>query len=256
MEVILLERIESLGQMGDVVNVKPGYARNYLLPQKKALRATEENRRNFEEHRVQLETVNVERRTAAEQVATRLEGLAVVLIRQAGEAGQLYGSVNARDIAHEVTRAGFTVERRQVQLPQPIKALGLYEVRIALHPEVGAGVTVNVARSADEAQIQAKTGKAVVQLEEEEKEKEEKVATGQEEKGGEGEGEAPANETAEKPGRKPRKKSARKDDTAPAADAAGEPADPEPGDDSGAAGKAEDSGAAGVAESSGEGKGG
>ncbi len=190
MEVILLERIESLGQMGDVVNVKPGYARNYLLPQKKALRATEENRRHFEEHRAQLETVNVERRTAAEQVATRLEGLAVVLIRQAGEAGQLYGSVNARDIAHEVTRAGFTMERRQVQLPQPIKALGLYEVRIALHPEVGTGVTVNVARSADEAQIQAKTGKAVVQLEEEEKEKEEKAATGQEEKGREGE--APA----------------------------------------------------------------
>ena len=168
MEVILLERIETLGQMGDVVNVKPGYARNYLLPQKKALRATEENRRHFEEHRAQLETVNVERRTAAEQVATRLEGLAVVLIRQAGEAGQLYGSVNARDIAHEVTRAGFTVERRQVQLPQPIKALGLYEVRIALHPEVGTGVTVNVARSEDEAQIQAKTGKAVVHLEEEE----------------------------------------------------------------------------------------
>ncbi len=259
MEVILLERIDSLGQMGDVVNVKPGYARNYLLPQKKALRATEENRRHFEEHRAQLQTVNVERRTAAEQVATRLEGLAVVLIRQAGEAGQLYGSVNARDIAHEVTRAGFTIERRQVQLPQPIKALGLYEVRIALHPELGTGVTVNVARSEDEAQIQAKTGKAVVQLEEEEKEKDEKAATGQEEKGREGEGTAPGQETAERPGRIPRKKSARKDDTATAADAAGEPADREPGDGSGAAGEAEDSGAAsaaGAAEDSGAGKGG
>ncbi len=165
MEVILLERIETLGQMGDVVNVKPGYARNYLLPQRKALRATEENRRQFEGQRVQLEATNLERRQAAQEVGARLDGLAVVLIRQAGDAGQLYGSVNARDIAKEVTQAGFTVERRQVQLPQTIKALGLYSVRIALHPELVVGVSVNVARSKDEAQIQAKTGKAVVNLE-------------------------------------------------------------------------------------------
>ncbi len=165
MEVILLERIETLGQMGDVVNVKPGYARNYLLPQRKALRATEENRRQFEGQRVQLEAANLEQRDAAQEVGARLDGLAVVLIRQAGDAGQLYGSVNARDIAKEVTQAGFTVERRQVQLPQTIKALGLYSVRIALHPELVVGVSVNVARSKDEAQIQAKTGKAVVNLE-------------------------------------------------------------------------------------------
>ena len=164
MEVILLERIETLGQMGDVVNVKPGYARNYLLPQKKALRATEENRRHYEGQRAQLEATNLERRDDAQKVGARLDGLAVVLIRQAGDAGQLYGSVNARDIAKEVTEAGFTVERRQVQLPHSIKALGLYSVRIALHPELVVGVTVNVARSEDEANIQAKTGKAVVNL--------------------------------------------------------------------------------------------
>lgn len=175
MEVILLERIETLGQMGDVVNVKPGYARNYLLPQKKALRATEENRRHFEGQRVQLEADNLEQRKAAEEVGARLDGLAVVLIRQAGDAGQLYGSVNARDIAKEVTQAGFTVERRQVQLPQTIKALGLYSVRIALHPELVVGVSVNVARSEDEAEIQAKTGKAVVNLDlEQEQEQEQK----------------------------------------------------------------------------------
>ena len=164
MEVILLERIETLGQMGDVVNVKPGYARNYLLPQKKALRATEENRRHFEGQRTQLEATNLERRDAAQEVGARLDGLAVVLIRQAGDPGQLYGSVNARDIAKEVTGAGFTVERRQVQLPHSIKALGLYSIHIALHPEFVVDVTVNVARSEDEANIQAKTGKAVVNL--------------------------------------------------------------------------------------------
>jgi len=173
MEVILLERIETLGQMGDVVNVKPGYARNYLLPQKKALRATAENRRQFEGQRAQLEATNLERRDAAQEVGARLDGLAVVLIRQAGDAGQLYGSVNARDIAKEVTQAGFTVERRQIQLPHSIKALGLYSVRIALHPELVVGVTVNVARSEDEAGIQAKTGKAVVSLELEQEQEQE-----------------------------------------------------------------------------------
>ena len=169
MEVILLERVESLGQMGDVVNVKPGYARNYLLPQMKALRATEENRREFENKRVQLEADNLEHRTEAEKVGAKLDGTSVTLIRQAGEAGQLYGSVRSHDIAERVREAGFSIDRRQVQLPYPIKSVGVHEVRIDLHPEVSVTVTVNVARSEDEASIQAKTGKAVVSRDEEER---------------------------------------------------------------------------------------
>ena len=176
MEVILLERIETLGQMGDVVNVKPGYARNYLLPQKKALRATEDNRREFEEKRVQLEADNLERRQDAEKVGAKLDGLSVTLIRQAGEAGQLYGSVRSHDIAECVKEAGFVIDRRQVQLSYPIKTLGVHEVRIDLHPEVSVTVTANVARSEDEAKIQAKTGKAVVRLEEEQEHREAETA--------------------------------------------------------------------------------
>ena len=176
MEVILLERIETLGQMGDVVNVKPGYARNYLLPQKKALRATEDNRREFEEKRVQLEADNLDRRQDAEKVGTKLDGLSVTLIRQAGEAGQLYGSVRSHDIAECVKEAGFAIDRRQVQLSYPIKTLGVHEVRIDLHPEVSVTVTANVARSEDEAKIQAKTGKAVVRLEEEQEHREAETA--------------------------------------------------------------------------------
>ena len=167
MEVILLERIETLGQMGDVVKVKPGYARNYLLPQKKALRATEDNRREFEEKRVQLEADNLDHRQDAEKVGAKLDCLSVTLIRQAGEAGQLYGSVRSHDIADCVKEAGFDIDRRQVQLSYPIKTLGVHEVRIDLHPEVAVSVAANVARSEDEAKIQAKTGKAVVRLEEE-----------------------------------------------------------------------------------------
>ncbi len=162
MEVILLERVAKLGQMGDVVKVKPGFARNYLLPKKKALRATEANKKYFEARRTQLEAQNLELKTEAEKVAGKLNGLAVVLIRQAGEAGQLYGSVSARDIATAVTGAGFTIERRQVELNQPIKAVGLYKVAIDLHPEVRVTVTVNVARSPEEAEIQTKTGTAVI----------------------------------------------------------------------------------------------
>jgi large subunit ribosomal protein L9 len=161
MDVILLERIEKLGQMGDIVRVKPGYARNYLLPQKKAVRATEENRKHFEEQRVQLEATNLERRSEAEGAAARMAGVAVVLIRQAGEAGQLYGSVSTRDIADAVIEAGFTIRRQQVRLSQPIKAIGLYEVPVALHPEVSVTVRVNVARSPDEAEIQGRTGSAL-----------------------------------------------------------------------------------------------
>ena len=162
MDVILMERIEKLGQMGDVVSVKPGYARNYLLPQKKAMRATEENRRAFDAQRVQLEAVNLERRTEAEGVAKKVDGLFVILVRQAGEAGQLYGSVNGRDVADQVTEAGVTIERGQIQLDRPIKAIGLHKVRVDLHPEVSVHVTVNVARSDEEAEIQEKTGRAVV----------------------------------------------------------------------------------------------
>lgn len=161
MEVILLERIEKLGQMGDVVNVKPGFARNYLLPREKALRATEANKKRFETQRAQLETENLKLREEAEAVATKLSGLSVTLIRQAGEAGQLYGSVVARDIAASVTEAGFTVNRTQVKLAEPIKSLGLFDVNIQLHPEVATTVAANVARSEDEAAIQAETGRAV-----------------------------------------------------------------------------------------------
>ena len=162
MEVILLERIAKLGQMGEVVKVKAGYARNYLLPRKKALRATDENKKLFETRRAQLEAQNIARKSDADRIAEKMKGLAVVLVRQAGEAGQLYGSVNARDIAAAVNDAGFTVDRQQVELNVPIKALGLVQVPVHLHPEVTVTVTVNVARSEDEAKIQARTGTAVV----------------------------------------------------------------------------------------------
>ena len=155
-DVILLERVEKLGQMGQVVKVRPGYARNYLLPQKKALRATKENLAYFESQRAQLEANNLQRKSEATEIGGKLEGLRVVLIRQAGESGQLYGSVSARDIADAVTEAGFTIEKRQVVLDRPIKSLGLHPVRVALHPEVSVTVTTNVAQSAEEAEMQAK----------------------------------------------------------------------------------------------------
>ena len=154
--------------MGDVVSVKPGFARNYLLPQKKAMRATKANQRRFDEQRVQLEAANLERRAEAEGVAAKVDGITVVLVRQAGEAGQLYGSVNARDIADMVTESGVTIERRQVQLDRPIKAIGLHAVRVDLHPEVSVTVTANVARSEEESDIQEKTGRAVIYRDEEE----------------------------------------------------------------------------------------
>ncbi len=168
MEVILLERIEKLGQMGDVVSVKPGYARNFLLPQHKALRATAENSKHFETQRAQLEATNLERRTEAEKVGEKLDGLSVILVRQAGESGQLYGSVNARDIAEKVIDSGFTIARQQVELAHPIKALGLYQVQVSLHPEVHVSVTANIARSEEEAKIQIETGRAVMSMDEEE----------------------------------------------------------------------------------------
>ncbi|HUJ97535.1 MAG TPA: 50S ribosomal protein L9 [Stellaceae bacterium] len=155
-DVILLERVENLGQMGEVVKVRPGYARNYLLPQKKALRATKENLAYFEKQRAQLEAQNLARRSEAEQVAKKLDGLSVIVIRQAGESGQLYGSVTARDVATAVTEAGFTIGRGQVVQEKAIKTLGLYKQRVVLHPEVSVTVTVNVAQSREEAEMQAK----------------------------------------------------------------------------------------------------
>ena len=155
-DVILLERVEKLGQMGQVVKVRRGYARISLLPQKKALRATKDNLAYFEKQRGQLEAQNLSRRSEAEHVAKKIEGVTVVVIRQAGESGQLYGSVTARDIADAVTQAGFTVARSQVVLDKAIKTLGLYKQRVVLHPEVAVSVTVNVAQSAEEAEMQAK----------------------------------------------------------------------------------------------------
>ena len=157
MEVILLERVEKLGQMGDVVNVKPGFARNYLLPQKKALRATDANRTQFEQQRSHLEADNLEQRSEAEQIAGRIEGLKVVLVRQASDSDQLYGSVTVRNIAQAVTQAGFSITGKQVQLARPIKTVGLHEVRVVLHPEVAVTIEANVARSEDEAELQAFT---------------------------------------------------------------------------------------------------
>lgn len=154
-ELILLERVEKLGQMGQVVKVRPGYARNYLLPQKKALRATKENLTYFDAQRAQLEASNLKRKGEAEEVGGKLEGLSVVLVRQAGESGQLYGSVAARDISDAVTAAGFTVERRQIVLDRPIKTLGIHPLRVALHPEVAVGIRVNVAQSEEQARMQA-----------------------------------------------------------------------------------------------------
>ena len=155
MQVVLLERIEKLGQMGDVVNVKDGYARNYLVPQGKALRATKSNLADFERRRVQLEAANLRRKGEAQKLAAQIDGRAVVIVRQAGEAGQLYGSVNPRDVAVAFTAAGVTIERQQVQLPAALKTLGIHQVRVRLHPEVDVFVTVNVARSKEEAEIQA-----------------------------------------------------------------------------------------------------
>jgi len=156
MQVILLERIGRLGQMGDVVTVKDGYARNFLLPQKKALRATKENLARFESSRAQLEARNLELKKEAEAVAAKLDGQSFVAIRQAGDTGQLYGSVATRDIVEIVTAGGFSIDRRQVVLDRPIKTLGIHATRIALHPEVIVGITLNVARTVDEAERQAR----------------------------------------------------------------------------------------------------
>ena len=156
MEVILLERIAKLGQMGDVVRVRDGYARNFLLPQGKALRSNEENRKRFEAEKVHLEARDLERRQEAEAVAGKLEGQAFVLIRQAGETGQLYGSVTTRDLVEAMGTGGFAVNRSQIALNTPIKTIGMHTVLISLHAEVDAHIIANVARSEDEAERQAR----------------------------------------------------------------------------------------------------
>jgi large subunit ribosomal protein L9 len=164
MEVILLERVEKLGAIGDVVNVKPGFARNYLLPNKKALRANEANRKLFEATRAQIEADNAKRREAAQADAGTVEGKTLVLIRQASNTGQLYGSVAARDLAELLTAEGSRVTKSQIVLDRPIKAIGLHEVRVALHPEVSAMIKVNVARSPEEAELQAQGVDVMAQM--------------------------------------------------------------------------------------------
>jgi len=156
MDIILLERVENLGQMGDVVKVKTGFARNYLLPQKKAMRATKDNISFFDAQKVQLETQNLHKRQEAEDVGQKMAGMTVVLIRSAGDTGQLYGSVSSRDVADALVEAGANVSRRQAELERPIKTLGLHSVRVRLHPEVTIIISANVARSADEAEAQAR----------------------------------------------------------------------------------------------------
>ena len=177
MEVILLERIEKLGQMGDVVNVKTGFARNYLLPQNKALRKTKQNLSRFESERAQLEADNLTRKNEAENIAGKLENMNVTIIRAAGETGQLYGSVTSRDIAESVTKAGISINKNQVILNRALKVLGLEPIRISLHPEVSVEITANIARNKEEAEQQLSQGYAVSAVPIEEDRQREKTGT-------------------------------------------------------------------------------
>lgn len=165
MQIILLERVEKLGKLGDVVTVKPGYARNHLLPTGKALRANKQNLEKFEAERTEREARNADAKTAAQSKAGSMDGLTVVLVRAASEMGQLFGSVSSRDIANAIAEAGHDLDKGQVNMDKSIKTLGLFPVRISLHAEVDAIVTVNVARSSEEAETQARTGQAVVATE-------------------------------------------------------------------------------------------
>ena len=171
MQIILLERVPKLGQMGEVVTVRAGFARNFLIPKGKALRATKASIGDFEKRRAQLEARNLERKQDAQGLAAKIDGQMVTLLRQASESSQLYGSVNARDIAQAFTEAGISLDRQQIRLDQPLKTLGLHAVPVALHPEVEVSVRVNIARSQAEADIQA--GKAPPTTEPEEEEEEE-----------------------------------------------------------------------------------
>jgi large subunit ribosomal protein L9 len=176
MEVILLERVAKLGQMGEVVRVKDGYARNFLLPQGKALRANKDNRAKFEGMKAQLEATNLEARGDAEKVAAKLDGQSFPVLRQASDTGQLFGSVSARDIATILETGGFTVTRNQIALNAPIKTIGRHTVSVALHPEVDANITLNVARSADEAERLARGEDITVTREDEDTDAEEALA--------------------------------------------------------------------------------
>jgi large subunit ribosomal protein L9 len=166
MEIVLLERVEHLGHLGDVVKVKPGFARNYLFPQKKALRATKSNLEFFEKQKAELQARNAKQRSSAETDSKKIDGVELVIVRQASEAGQLYGSVAARDVAEALVEAGHKVERRHVVLEEPLKTLGIFPVRVSLHPEVSVTITVNIARSAEEAKTAAEKAKAPVAKEE------------------------------------------------------------------------------------------
>jgi large subunit ribosomal protein L9 len=161
-QVILLERVGRLGHMGDTVEVKPGYARNFLLPRKKALRATASNRAFFDGQKAKLEADNAARKAEAEKLAKKMDKVKVVILRQAGENGHLYGSVSAKDISDAVTAAGYTIARAQVVMDHPIKTIGLFDEKVLLHPEVAINVRVNIARSVDEARIQDEKGVAVL----------------------------------------------------------------------------------------------
>lgn len=171
MQVILLERVEKLGQMGDVVKVKDGFARNFLLPKKKALRATQANRAYFETRKIELEARNLEQKKDAEAVAAKLEGKSFMLLRQAGDRGQLYGSVSPRDIADAIGAGGFAISRTQVPLDKAIKTIGLATIAVVLHPEVRVNVTINVARTEDEAGRQARGEDVLAEKTEEEEAK-------------------------------------------------------------------------------------
>jgi len=207
MEVILLQRIEKLGQMGQTVKVKAGYARNYLLPRRKAIRATDDNKAKFEKQRAQLEATNLAKRTEAEAISGKVEGLTVVIIRQAGETGQLYGSVSARDIATAATKAGVTIDRNQILMDRPLKDLGLHPIRVALHPEVVVNITANVAKSEEEAELQLKAGHAIIGTAAEEARSLDEMLE-QVEQAAEGEGET--TEKAEKPAKKAKAEKAEK----------------------------------------------
>ncbi len=158
MELILLEKVNNLGLMGDLVRVKPGYARNYLLPQKKALKNTEENRKYFEDKRVEIEARNLELRNEAEAVSEKIDGQSFIVIRSASETGSLYGSVSKRDIATAATESGLSIDRKQIELNRPFKEIGIYEVKVNLHPEVETTIYINIARTVEEAEAQLDAG--------------------------------------------------------------------------------------------------
>lgn len=169
MDIILLERVEKLGQIGDIVSVRDGYARNFLLPQKKALRANDANKKVFEANRERLEAENAEKRTAAEKQGDKVNGEEIVLIRSASNSGQLYGSVNVRDVAAALTEKGHTIDKRQVIMGAPIKTIGMFDVTVTLHPEVSVIVKANVARSEDEAELQSQGVDVIAQMNEDER---------------------------------------------------------------------------------------